>query len=245
MFIFPRQFGASLLTEIISEDILSNINLVYFIEDYGYSDYITHNQSALVRSCSDKPWVHFSVFNKEDLLELLNFLTDSDIYFASVENWILPYLSELGNFDFSLDCMQYYLPEDHKISAPSIKLNNLNQEHIETILQYSHYKEFLSYDYVLDRIFKGPSSAYLYEGELAGWALTHDDGGIGFLQVLPDYQRKGIAANIMLDMMNKVRKRGRIPFAYIELNNQKSRNLLKKLGFAEQKEIAWVKLNRF
>ncbi len=69
------------------------------------------------------------------------------------------------------------------------------------------------------------------DNKLVGWVLTHDDGSIGLLNVLPEYRRKGYGYELMLAIIRETRKVGKLPFLHIEENNIKSTELALKLGF--------------
>ena len=72
--------------------------------------------------------------------------------------------------------------------------------------------------------------------------MTQDDGGMGFLHVLPECRRKKYGYNITLLLIEKIRRKGKIPFVYIEKENMKSINLVLNLQFENQKGLHWFQL---
>lgn len=74
------------------------------------------------------------------------------------------------------------------------------------------------------------------------WAITHDDGAIGFLHVLEEYRGKGYGTNVTAAMINKLLELDELPFVHIEEDNIKSMDLALKAGFSKDRRIHWVKL---
>lgn len=222
-------------------DYLININLINSIENYGIIDKHSINNSHLVCVKSDFPWYHLDVNNKEDLIKLLSYFDSGIYYFASVSPKYLEIFNNIGKIDWIFTSVQFYIKKEIKflqnIPLPSIPI------HLSSfIYENSDYKEFTSIDYIEHRIQQGVSSIFYKDGEPAGWSLTHDDGAIGFLHVLEKFRKRGIAQLITIDMINKVKSTEKIPFVYIKEENYKSLSLVKKLGFIEQKKIAWLKI---
>jgi 8-oxo-dGTP diphosphatase len=107
----------------------------------------------------------------------------------------------------------------------------------------SEYKEAISIRYVKDRIARGSSVGFHEGNRLIAWGMTQDDGGMGFLHVLPEYRRMKHGYNVTLRLIEELRKKGKTPFVYIEKNNFKSRNLALSLCFKEQKGLHWFQVN--
>ena len=97
-------------------------------------------------------------------------------------------------------------------------------------------------DYIKSRI-KNDVNVGIYDGkQLVAWGLIQDDGAMGFLHVLDEYRRNGYGYQVTLAIIEKVRKKGKLPFACIVQDNIKSFNLVKKLGFKEDKNKYWFGL---
>lgn len=228
--------------ELLEKEKLKNANFLYFIENNGFVDAYRIGNSLLAKAESDHIWLYFSVDKKEDFPELLKFVNPEDKYFATIEDWMLPYLTLKNEIEWELKTFQYYLPENVNLPFPCAEFRELQVSDAEYIYEHSDYKDFLSVDYILDRIEKGISSGMIINDNLAAWAITQDDGAIGFLHVRDEHRRNGYAYQIMLDMIHKVRAAGKIPLTYIEDSNTKSIRLMKKLGFSEDKQMIWLKL---
>lgn len=230
------------VTKILSAQKLKNANFIYFLENNFFVNAHKIGNSIFARAQSDHIWLYFSIDKEEDFPRLLAFLKQEDKYFATLEEWMLPYLQEKGEVDWQLKTFQYYLPDDVNLPIPCAEFRDLQISDAEYIYNNSDYKNFLSIDYIQERIEKGISSGMIINDNLAAWAITQDDGAIGFLHVLDEHRRNGYAYQIMLDMIHKVRIAGKIPLTYVEENNLKSVSLMEKIGFLEDKQMIWLKL---
>lgn len=226
----------------LREDELRNINLLNFIENNPILDIETQGKSILLRGISNQIWIYISSSNEDELNVLKNRLHQKDKYFAAIEDWMLPVLLEGNECIWDLSMTQYYLPENMVIPKSEFKAIPLSLDDAETVYNNSEYKEAISIDYVKDMITNGSSVGLYEKGQLIAWGMTQDDGGMGFLHVLPEYRRKKCGYNITLLLIEKLRQKGKIPFVYIERNNKKSKNLVLNLNFKMHKDVHWFQL---
>jgi len=56
----------------------------------------------------------------------------------------------------------------------------------------------------MSRITNGESSCIQESDKLIAWAITQDDGDIGFLHVLPEHRKMGYGRIVTMDLINKV-----------------------------------------
>lgn len=68
-------------------------------------------------------------------------------------------------------------------------------------------------------------------GELAGFIGEHDEGSIGMLEVLPAHRRRGCAQALEAFMINRHLGQGRMPYCQVEVSNDASHALQRKMGF--------------
>lgn len=226
----------------LEKEKLKNINIINFLENNEFIDAFQVGNSILAKAKSDNIWIYFSISAKEEFLQLLELLSEEDKYFATVEEWMIPYLTKTNLIEWDLKTWQFYLPDEINLPIPCAEFRELQISDAEFVYKNSDYKEFLSIDYIQERIEKGISSGLIINDQLTAWAITQDDGAIGFLHVVDKHRRNGFAYQIMLDMIRKLKRAGKIPITYIEDGNNKSVQLMKKIGFIEDKQLIWLKL---
>jgi 8-oxo-dGTP diphosphatase len=236
------EIDLNILKENLKKDFISNISVIGFIENNPITEIVEINNSYLIKGTSDVEWVYVVCNNENDLRGLLEKSADN-IYFASVEDWMIPIITEKRNVEWILSTMRYYLPEDVKVPENKEEVIPLTTDHIGFIISQSNYKQFLTPAYVEERISKSISAAIIKKDKLVAWGLTQDDGALGSLHVLDEYRKKGYGKEILISLIHQNRKRDKISFAQIEEKNTKATNLIKQLGFVKDRRVSWVKLN--
>ena len=95
-------------------------------------------------------------------------------------------------------------------------------------------------DYIRERIEAGMLGAW-YQGELAGFMGTHEDGSMGLLEVLPPYRRLGISRALERKLIRTLREKGLRPYGNIFAENELSLAIHKKAGVLVSKEpVYWL-----
>lgn len=226
----------------LKKDQLSNLNMINFIENNKILSFEQIENSLIMRGRSDQDWVFISCLNKYDLPKIKKNLKKEDKYFAAIDDWMVPILVGDKKVVWKLELQQYYLPESINLPNPIHMVNDLRIDDAKTVYENSNYKEYLSVDFISERISKGVSKGVFVNDELVAWGLTHDDGALGYLHVKNKARRKGYGLSVMLGLINDVREKGKIPFGLIEHNNEKSISLVKKLGFVYQRDCQWFEI---
>lgn len=235
------EIDLNIVKENLKKDFISNISTIGFIENNPINEVIQLNNSYLIKGTSDVEW-NYIVCNNENDLSTLFVEAAENIYFASVEDWMIPVITEKRNAEWILSTMRYYLPEDVEVPEKKKEVIPLTTDHIGFIISQSNYKQFLSPAYVEERISKSISAAIMKKDEIIAWGLTHDDGALGSLNVLDGYRKNGYGKEILISLIHQNRKLGKISFAQIEEKNLKATNLIKQLGFVKDRKVSWVKL---
>ena len=155
---------------------------------------------------------------------------------------MIPVLNSKRKVIWDLSMLQYYLPEDVHLPTSKYQIFPLKLQDAYTVYENSTYKEYISIEYITDRIIKGTSAGIYVDNELVSWSITQDDGAIGFLHTLSNYRKKGYGYNVVLSMIEKLKNEGELSFAYIEAENKNSINLFSKLGFKKIKNIHWFEV---
>lgn len=232
------------LTNVIEHlltDEITNMSIIGFIAENTVTEVLRDGESVIIKGKSDEEWIYIFSKDEKELSNLLNQLTDKDIFFASVEEWMVPIISKKKKFEWTLSTMRWYLPDNVDVAENRYKTFPLSPEHIGFIISQSNYKQFLTPRYIKERITKS-ISACIYENEkLVAWGLTHDDGALGSLNVLDEYRGKKYGTEIVLSLIHQCRALGKIPFAQIEETNYKAIKLVTRLGFVQDRRVTWIK----
>lgn len=230
--------------DILKNDLIKNSNMINFVENYDVHDLLAIGDAVLAKGISDKPWVYISASNESELKALLPYLSDADRNFAVIEDWMMPILTHGHKVLWDMPIMKLYLPDSVEIEmalSPHYP-SPLTLGEAEHVYLNSDYQEYLSIPYVQERIINGYSMCIRKDGAPAAWAMTHDDGAIGFLHVMPEARKHGLALEITYAMIQQLRNHGKVPFVHIETKNEKSMNLAKKIGFVEDRVIHWFSI---
>ena len=155
---------------------------------------------------------------------------------------MLPALTQMHRIDWKLTTHRYYLQDDRNIEAPRQEFHPLEPSFAKYVFERSAYKDFTSEGYIRDRLEKDISIGIWQEEELVGWGLTHDDASLGFLNVLPAWQGKGLGESLLRALVLMKRQRNLPVFVNIEPHNIQSINLIKKLGFSFDRQVSWLKI---
>lgn len=226
----------------LETDRINNIGIINFIKNNQIFSVDIAGDSVIVRGVSDRRWVYISCRDEDELRKLKTRLSVDDNNFASIVDWMMPFLTAGREIIWNLSTVRFYLPDDVQLPPAAIKTIPLTENDAHTVYANSTYKEYISPEYAAERISKG-ISAGVYEGDkLVSWAITQDDGAIGFLHTLDKYRKKGYAYAITLSMIEKLRSLNELPFAYAEASNKRSIALLLKLGFKENKTVHWFEI---
>jgi|WetSurMetagenome_2_1015567.scaffolds.fasta_scaffold103434_3 GNAT superfamily N-acetyltransferase len=229
------------IVSFLNKDLIRNSNIINFIEENKITYLNKIGEAVIVKGISDREWVYFSSKNENGFRDLLNEINVQDINFAVLEDWMLPILKENFYFEIELSVIKYILPEKVTMPEKTGTVSRLLIEHADYIYENYEYKDFTNVEYIRNRIVKGISCGIFIGNKLVAWSITHDDGAIGMLQVLPEYRGKGLAKEITSFMINEIRKRNKIPFVQIEKRNLPSNRLASGIVFIKDRRVHWIK----
>ncbi|MBO5292943.1 MAG: tRNA (guanosine(37)-N1)-methyltransferase TrmD [Lachnospiraceae bacterium] len=106
---------------------------------------------------------------------------------------------------------------------------------------YAGYHNIGGREYVEERLKSGVMYGAFLEGELAGFIGMHDEGSMGMLYVKEEYRRRGIAAALESDAINRMLALGWLPFCQVYTENEVSLDLQRKLGLRISKNrLYWL-----
>jgi len=191
---------------------------------------------------SDHLWAYIFSSSVPELDSLLPKIMEETLYFAAVEEWVLSLLKTKSEAEWVLSTIRFLFPDEGHVKKPDIPVECLKPEDAEIIYAESDYQAYADVSYIRERILAGPAVCIRKGGELAAWAMTHDDGALGVLHVRPQWRREHLAENLVRVLIREKQKRKEPLFLNIEPDNRASSSLALKLGFREDKPIYWVKL---
>jgi len=225
----------------LEKDKARNINIINFMKNYPVYWVDTAGESVLIRGRSDEDWVYISSKLEDEFQRLIRGLDEEDKCFAVLEDWMLPYIAKGKEIRSRLTSMKLVYDDINPLPSIKCDVENLSDSDASYIYENSKYKEYISIDYIEDRITKGNGLGIYENDRLVAWALTHDDGAIGFLNVLEEYRGRGYATKVTVAMIKRLLEIGEVPYVHIEEENEKSMNLALKTGFRKDRRIHWIK----
>ncbi len=228
--------------DILEKDKINNIGIINFLKNNLILNIDILNESVLVEGISDFKWVYISCKDKDNLKVIKDKLKKDDNNFAFVDEWMLPILTDGKEILWDLKAVQFYLPDDIKMLPIKYKTSELTEADAAVVFNNSIYQDYISEEYVKERIHKGISAGIYEDNKLVSWSITQDDGAIGFLHTLKNFRKKGYGKAVTFSLIEKLRNNGELPFAYVEENNQESMNILLKLGFKQIKNVHWFQV---
>lgn len=94
----------------------------------------------------------------------------------------------------------------------------------------AHYAMVNDTEYIRERLEKGAVFGAYLGDEIVGFAGIHQEGSIGMLTVLPEYQGRNYGKALETYMINYLLEQGVTPFGQIAISNEKSQKLQQSLG---------------
>jgi len=229
------------LKVVLSGDPVRGANLLNFAGRYELESCRILGASVLARGTSDHAWTYLLPACRAEGTLLLDELTPEDHFLVGFDAWLLEALKERFRIEWTLACMKLAWPAGRSPELPTRPVRRLVDEDAPYIFGHSDYKAFTDVPYILDQIRRGIGGGIEGPGgALAAWALTHDDGAIGFLHVLEPFRKLGYGMAVTNWMIRRVLDEGRIPFVHIEGKNGKSLGLALRAGFVPAGEVWWV-----
>lgn len=230
------------MLKLLCRDRIRNSSILQFMRSYDCYSFDQTGESVLVRGTSDEDWVYISSESEEEFSRLLNGLDEEDKCFAVLEDWMLPAIVENKEIRSRLTSLKLVFGEDSRILAEDPEVVELSISDAPYVYQNSKYQEYVTVEYIEERIKSGMSAGLHRDGMLVAWAITHDDGAIGFLHVLDEYRGKGFATKVCSSIISRLQAINELPFVHIEEANTASLKLAKKVGFKQDRRIHWIKL---
>lgn len=229
--------------EILKKDILRNYCVLEMMKGAQCYDVDILNESVFIRRMDGGLTVMLSAPSKEDGEALIQRnVRDDDGFFYTVGSW--PKLVQGRKVKVHNQCDQLYLPVTVEIQDDEEGIIPLTADMAPYIHENYEYKHIMSVDYIRERILKGHAFGVMDNGILAGWAMTHEEGTMGILTVLPSFRRKGYAKKVTAALVKSLRAQGNPCIVHIVKGNTPSLTLSYKNGMVYDCDVEWIILDQ-
>ena len=181
-----------------------------------------------------------STTNQELGERLLNEVGEQELY-CIYQEALADYLVNKHGYVKEMTCYQavYDKKEPLPRKMMDLEMRVLDSSYADKI--YQQYNTHVSFDYVKRRLEAGAIYGGFVEGEFCGFVGTHEEGGIGLLEIFGKYRKRGYGAELESYLMNFLLDKGEIPYAQITEGNEASYRLHEKLGFDISREkLYWL-----
>lgn len=232
----------SKLLGLLHSDSANSISTLGFFSNYELESFDIENQCAIAFGKSDHYWAHLIGSSISDIEKLLKKHNQKTTYYYSVKDWMIPLILEHGTLDWKMTTNRFVFNPDQLIAPSKLNIQPLDSNWASFIYEHSIYQSIVSIGYIEDRLMNDLSAAIFYKDQPIAWALTHDDGALGFLHVLDKWRNKGFAYEIMKEMLIQRKNQNILAFGNVVPGNIASENLLHKLGFSWDCKVSWLKL---
>lgn len=220
------------------------------ILDYLYQDYLNHldmiyaiNHGALI-----------IYFDEQGIM-----IKFSDMYMMSIKNPVLGKrlinnLNDCKMIAVHNDCFKDIIEEKFGLSQRivayqygylkdtvilidvfQIEIKEIGMEYYDFIKE--NYSTPIDDEYLIERIKSKVFIGAFDQEKIVGFAGIHDEGSIGFVEVIEEYQRKKIASMLETYMINNLLAKKELVYLQVETDNIPSMKLHEKLGYVRSNDI--------
>ena len=141
----------------------------------------------------------------------------------------------------------WYAQDSVALPDNGAQVRRLTADDAESLAQYYHLpgpdagKLEETAAYLRDRASSETLYGAYFDGKLAGFVGTHEEGSIGVLTVLPEFRRRGLGTYLERLAIQKALERGDLPFGQIAQGNEASLALQRSLGMTIAREmVCWM-----
>lgn len=179
-----------------------------------------------------------SVDNFEIGRELINGIMKCQAIVAH-QKYMSDYISNRFELTNKLECVQAVYMDKSKLDVKEeLEIRQLKQNQIGVVLE--HYNKLSDNDVEL-LVRSGSLFGGYKNGTLVGFIGNHLEGSMGLLEVFSEYRRLGYGTILESYLVNQMLEKDLVPFAQIEIDNEKSIAFHKKLGFKiSEDRLYWM-----
>ncbi|WP_455683296.1 GNAT family N-acetyltransferase [Thomasclavelia sp.] len=121
------------------------------------------------------------------------------------------------------------------IDVFQIEIKEIGMEYYDFIKE--NYSTPIDDEYLIERIKSKVFIGAFDQDKIVGFAGIHDEGSIGFVEVIEEYQRKKIASMLETYMINNLLAKKELVYLQVEIDNIPSMKLHEKLGYVRSNDI--------
>lgn len=216
----------------LKQDYLNNLDLIYAL-DHG-AGVIHFSQDGIMLKYNDIYML--SVKDIHLAAQLLNDLNNCQMITIHNDRY-QELIKEKFGLTQEIVAYQYgYLKNDVTvIDVPKIQIKNIGIEYYDFIKQ--NYSTFIDEDYLLKRVQANVFIGAFDDNKIVGFAGIHEEGSIGFVEVIEAYRRKKIASMLETYMIDRLLKEKKIVYLQVDIDNIPSMRMHEKLGYVRSNDI--------
>ena len=184
--------------EILEQDMLQNAMLIRAVRRSAESKILTYGESVAIRESESGQWM-FALKEKGDFKALYDMMssemsytfliTDEDFYDEVCE--VIPTADGVRYNQFVIDTPRF-IAEDRPLPT-GVELVKIDRSWMDFILEHYTSREFGNQEYVGKCLDENPAYGVLLNGKKVGYHLSHINGEMGPIMVLPEARGLGLA----------------------------------------------------
>lgn len=217
------------IIEKLNEDYLNNVDFIY-IYKHG-AKIIKFDLQLWVFYFND---VYFIKGVQRAIIDFLNTLSGNlklVIHNSSYDQL----LKEKFNLEPKIIAYQYSYLKKYVTISTEIKIKPIGIEYLNFIEQ--NYLAPVDHQYLQKRLDANVFVGAFIGGQIVGFAGIHDEGTIGFVEVLKKYRRMKIGTALEIYLIDRLLKTKEDVYLQVETNNDVSMRFHEKLGFLRGDDI--------
>lgn len=219
------------ILKFLKQDYL-NKDLIYALEHGAKIKY--YNQAGIMLKFED---IYMLAFKDEKIAEQLLKQIDKCSMLAIHNDKYFNIINQKWRLNKEIVAYQYgYLKKYVRIiNNPIVEIKEIGREYFEFIKE--NYSTPIEEAYLLERIDANVFVGAFIEKQIVGFAGRHIEGTIGFVEVIKEYRRLGIAQALEQYLMQKLIAENEIIYLQVEVDNYPSMRLHEKLGYERSDDI--------
>lgn len=195
------------------------------------------NDGVLIKELRSNAYM-LSVNEFEKGQELIDQISECNLILVH-QAFMVDYIADKFTLYGRHDCFQaVYMNKVIIKLNDDLEIRPLELNDLDIIL--AHYDK-LSKSEIIELLETGSIFGGYKGGCLVGFVGNHLEGGIGLLEIFPEYRRMGHGKTLESYIVNRMLKKDLVPFGQILSNNENSITLHRKLGFEiSEDKLYWL-----